>query len=51
MLHTNSLVNMRYGDTPWLATQSPLTLKPTENFLEMCVYTIWALMATLGGVT
>ena len=28
-----------------------LTLKPTENFLEMCVYTIWAHMATVGGVT
>ena len=28
-----------------------LTLKPAENFLELRVYTIWAHMATLGGVT
>ena len=28
-----------------------LILKPVENFLEMCVYTIWACMGTLGGVT
>ena len=28
-----------------------LTLKPAENFSEMHVYTIWARMATLGGVT
>ena len=27
------------------------TLKPAENFSEMRVYTIWAYMATLGGVT
>ena len=33
------------------STKKWLTLKPAENFSEMCVYTIWAPMATLGGVT
>ena len=28
-----------------------LTLKPAENFSEMRVYTIWACMETLDGVT
>ena len=28
-----------------------LTLKPTENFTKMRVYTIWARIATLGGIT
>ena len=28
-----------------------LTIKPAENVSEMHVYTIWACMATLGGVT
>ena len=28
-----------------------LTLKPTESFSEIRVYTIWACMVTQGGVT
>ena len=27
------------------------TTQPTENFLEMHMYTIWARVVTLGGVT
>ena len=27
------------------------TIKTAENFSEMRVYTMWAYMATLGGVT
>ena len=28
-----------------------LTLNPAEKFSEMCIYTIWPRVATLGGVT
>ena len=39
------------GGMDYFRCNSYLTLKPAENFSEMRLYTIWACMVTLGGVT